>query len=156
MTWTDDPRKADVVLVPVLSELPEYLPIARRQRVVVLFERTELVTRQWLHPDAREWTKWMGRVRALCLSADAVLAREPDVVVHAGLATNARVHGLDPAPISGRPPTHHVAERALLLGPVDSVEFLAAASAMVEELKRPCIVGQPVPQTWTPPRSSPG
>jgi GT2 family glycosyltransferase len=156
VTWTDDPTKADVILVPVLSELPESLHIARRQRLVVVFERTDLVTSQWRHPDARAWTRWMGRARTLCLAADAVIARDPSVVVDSGLAPADRVHELTPAPVQGGKPADAAVQRTLLLGPVDSVEFLGAAAAMVAELGTSCVVGQPVPQTWTRPLTEPG
>jgi hypothetical protein len=156
VTWTEDPTKADVLLVPALSELPESLHITRRQRLVVVFERTDLVTRQWRHPDARAWTRWMGRARTLCLAADAVIAREPSVVTDAGLATIDRLHQLPPAPVRAGKPADTAVQKALLLGPVDSADFLAAATTMVAELGTACVVGQPVPQTWTSPASEPG
>ena len=154
--WTSDPRSAEVVLVPISAEVPESLPINRRQRVVVLFERTELITRQWMHSDAGAWASWMARVRTLCLSADAVLAREPAVVVDSGLASELRVHQLTPVKDWGAPSTIANSPRTLLLGPVDSAAFQAASSAKAAELEKACIVGQPVPETWTRPAFEPG
>jgi GT2 family glycosyltransferase len=148
LQWTDQPAQADVVVVNITSDLPESLAIDRRQRIAVLFERTELVTRQWSHPDVGRWKGWLERVRTLCLSADAVLAREPGVVIDRGLASIDHVHQLIPAsaavPVSG----NESPQAELLLGPIDSVEFLAAAAAKVAQFERGCVVGQPVPQTW--------
>ena len=144
--WTSDPGTADVVLVPVSLGLPRSVQIHRRQRIVVLFERTELITRQWMHPDAEAWKTWTARVRTLCLSADAVLAREPAVVVDSGLAPVARVHQLTPTRVRNGRPIGALSQKRLLLGPVDSAEFLAAASAKVAQLEQACIVGQPVPE----------
>lgn len=146
--WTDQPEEADVILVNVTSDLPDSLGIDREQRIVVLFERTELVTRQWYHLDVTSWKRWLERVRTLCLSADAVLAREPEVVVDRGLALKERVHRLRPAPTPGRVLPEAPGQAALLLGPIDSVEFLRSAASEVTRLNQPCIVGQPVPHTW--------
>ena len=146
--WTDQPAQADIVLVNVMADLPQSLRIDKHQRVVVLFERTELVTRQWSHPDVSTWKRWLERVRTLCLSADAVLTREPGVIVDGGFASAANVHQLTPAPTAVQVPPVDSSTGGLLLGPIESVEFLAAAASKVMQLGQACVVGQPVPQTW--------
>ena len=151
LRWTDQPAQADVVLVNVTSDLPDSLDIDRRQRIVVLFERTELVTRQWSHPDVTSWKRWLERVRTLCLSADAVLAREPGVVIDTGLAAIEHVHQLTPTPAQ-RPVPAAFPPAELLLGPVDSVEFLAAAAAKVEQLGGPAWWASLCPRRGAEPR----
>ena len=156
LRWTSELAVADVVVVPVGRVLPETIPVASRQRVVVLFERTELISRQWMHADVESWKRWMGRARTLCVMADMVLARAPESVLDAGLASPERVRQLHPRQV-GIPRGEHDSEiRRLLLGPVDSGDFLAQARDRGTQQGGACVVGQPTPETWTRPQAESG